>query len=671
MQRWLAVIVAFVVAGCTTVTPADAQSPAGEPPLIAGRVAVADGDAQIWRTEEDSAAGQWDDAIVNDVVSAATGLHTGSDGRNEVRVGPNTFRMGANSRGGFTQLDYSTALFNLEYGTLNVRLARPEHGETTSVTVAGVRIDLVAPGRYRIDATDQGPMRLTVFEGHGTVRSASNATGVSSSQAIVVNPGGVGFSFEQPIDTAFDQWALERDAQFQQVRSVQFVSPYMTGYEELDSHGDWSSDASFGMVWFPRAVPVGWAPYRFGQWRWIRPWGWTWVDFAPWGFAPFHYGRWVMVGPRWAWVPGGYVRQPVWAPALVGFVGTGVSVSVNIGSPVVGWYPLAPWHRFEPHYRHSPRYTTIINQTIIVQPPRGASRDPAQGPGATMVPGPRFREPIHRVALPVPPRPEELKPTAPPPLNVAPAPRSPTPRYSDNDGRPGTPKANAVRPSQPPAQPPGPPQRGSPPTRVMPPMAVDPMPGRGVTPPPPLPGNDPAPLRQPPGLNKVQPAAPESPAPATPQPPRATPRPHLPSDQIPPGQPQPINPAEPPRFPPGAPPTIRQPQPMVPAARPVQPSPRAEAPAAPPPTTRAAPVPSSYAAPARPAPPAAAQPAPSRPAPPVVAAPAPPAPIAVPPPKPHPAPSQKEQVLRNQPEQERGKPAEREAPPMRQKQLDR
>ena len=23
------------------------------------------------------------------------------------------------------------------------------------------------------------------------------------------------------------------------------------------------------------------------------PWGWTWVDDAPWGFAPFHYGRWV------------------------------------------------------------------------------------------------------------------------------------------------------------------------------------------------------------------------------------------------------------------------------------------------------------------------------------------------------------------------------------------
>ena len=146
MQRWLAVIAAFVVAGCTTVTPAEAQSPAGEPPLIAGRVAVADGDAQIWRAEEDSSAGQWDVAVVNDVVSAGTGLYTGGDGRNEVRFGPNTFRLGANSRGGFTQLDYSAASFNLEYGTLNVRLARPERGETTSVTVAGAAR---RPGRAR------------------------------------------------------------------------------------------------------------------------------------------------------------------------------------------------------------------------------------------------------------------------------------------------------------------------------------------------------------------------------------------------------------------------------------------------------------------------------------------------------------------------------------------
>jgi hypothetical protein len=646
MQRWLTLIIAFLIAGCATVEPAVAQGTSGDaPPLIAGRVALAEGDAQIWRTEEDS-AGQWDGAQLNDVVSVGTGLYVGADGRYEVRVGPHTFRLGANSRGGFGQLDYSTAVFNLEYGTLNVRLATPEHGETTAVTVGDLRVELVAPGRYRIDGTDGGPTRVPVFEGHGTVRSATNAIGVSASQAIVVNPGGSGFNFEQPVATGFDQWALSRDEQYRQVRSAQYVSPYMTGYEALDSYGEWAPDVTYGTIWYPSAVPVGWAPYRYGQWRWVRPWGWTWVDQAPWGYAPFHYGRWVLVGGRWAWVPGGYIRRPVWAPAMVGFVGS--SVSVSIGGPVVGWYPLAPWQRYEPHYRHSPTYVTVINQTIINRPPPGVPRTINEGRGATVVPGPRFREPIHKVVLGAQPRPEQLKPIAPPPLNVAPAPRPSTRKYAENEGRPGpgVPAAPVDRGAPPSGQQPPP---AHPPTRARPPMVADPVPGRGVAPQPPMPGNDPSPLGQPPGLKRGQleprPAAPPTAPPSE----RPVPRPHLPSDQIPPGQAKPINPAEPPRFPPGAPPTIRQPSPSTtPAVRPVQPSP-----------PHATPAPPAQSVPARPGPPAA------------VPSPAAPAPVAAPPPRPHPPQSQKEQVLRNAPDDARGKPVEREAPPMRGKQTDR
>lgn len=664
MQRWFALIAAFLIAGCTTVGNADAQGTSDSPPLIAGRVAVAEGDAQIWRVEEDG-DGLWDDAVVNDVVTAGAGLYTGADGRNEVRVGPHTFRLAPASRGGFSQLDYSTAVFDLEYGTLNVRLARPEHGESTAVTVAGTRLDLVAPGRYRIDATDRGPVRLTVFEGHGTVRGAANTVGVGAGQAVVVQPGASGIAYEQAVSTDFDQWAYARDSQYQQARSAQYVSPYMTGYEELDRYGDWTPDATYGVVWYPRAVPTDWAPYRHGQWRWVRPWGWTWVDYAPWGYAPFHYGRWVMVGPRWCWVPGGYIRRPVWAPALVGFVGTSVGISVGVG-PTVGWYPLAPWHRYEPHYRHGPTYVTVINQTIIQRPPHGVSPHGNRDRGATIVPGSRFREPIHRVALPVQPRPEQLKPTAPPPLNVAPAPRSGTRKFAEHE-RPGAPAAQPTTPGRAPQAvvPPGrgvgvppavadptpgrapapkpvpPPQAGSP-TRVAPPMVAEPMPGRGVKPQPPMPGNDPAPLNQPPGLRRGQPPAPPPAAPVVPpvtERERPQPRPHLPSDQLPPGRPQPTNPAEPPRFPPGAPPTIRQPQAVAPAPRPVQPAPVA-APTAPP----------VQAAPARPTPP-----------------------VAVPTPVPargQPPQSQKEQVLRGHPD-ERGNRPEREAPPGRAKQPDR
>jgi len=111
-------------------------------------------------------------------------------------------------------------------------------------------------------------------------------------------------------------------------------------------------------VWFPQTVPDGWVPYRAGHWRWIRPWGWTWIDDMPWGFAPSHYGRWARIpgsspgAGRWGWVPGSRVAHPVYAPALVAFLGTpGVGLSYpDASGPAVAWFPLAPGEVYWPGY---------------------------------------------------------------------------------------------------------------------------------------------------------------------------------------------------------------------------------------------------------------------------------------------------------------------------------
>jgi hypothetical protein len=144
----------------------------------------------------------------------------------------------------------------------------------------------------------------------------------------------------------------------------------MTGAEDLDRYGSWEQTPEYGPVWAPRAVAPDWAPYSAGHWAYVRPWGWTWVDAAPWGFAPFHYGRWVRYRSRWCWAPGTYVARPVYAPALVGWIGgSNVSVSISIGggrsAPPVGWFPLAPREVYVPPYRYSPRYVRNINVTHV------------------------------------------------------------------------------------------------------------------------------------------------------------------------------------------------------------------------------------------------------------------------------------------------------------------
>ena len=82
------------------------------------------------------------------------------------------------------------------------------------------------------------------------------------------------------------------------------VVAQMPGGYDLSAYGSWSDTAGLR----PGLVSAGCGragrPIRDGQWAYIAPWGWTWVDAAPWGFAPFHYGRWVQVGGRWGWTPG-------------------------------------------------------------------------------------------------------------------------------------------------------------------------------------------------------------------------------------------------------------------------------------------------------------------------------------------------------------------------------
>jgi hypothetical protein len=165
----------------------------------------------------------------------------------------------------------------------------------------------------------------------------------------------------------FEQWVRSDDARDQQYAARHPISPEMTGAEDLDRNGQWSSHPEYGAIWYPTTVVAGWAPYRHGHWAWVRPWGWTWVDDAPWGFAPFHYGRWVHWGGRWCWAPGTYVRRPVYAPAMVAWVGgPHLSVSVRIGGgQPVGWVPLAPREAYYPAYRVSPVYIKQVNVTHV------------------------------------------------------------------------------------------------------------------------------------------------------------------------------------------------------------------------------------------------------------------------------------------------------------------
>lgn len=350
--------------GMLALLAALSPSPAlADPAGRVGRIALIEGPT-LFRIDRDDAGTA---ATLNWPVSSGAILDTERGSRAEIWVGSSAFRMAGDSRLEFGVIDDHLVSVQLANGTLAITIADRDQADDIEVRIPNGRVQFGAPGRYRIDV---GTERSNVATSSGIAYvyagdRSSMSVGPGRTASIDFQ-GGVALYGEAPHDR-FDDWTASREAATQARQARQYVSPQMTGYQDLDNYGDWGTAADYGSVWYPRAIPVGWAPYRQGRWAWVSPWGWTWVDAAPWGFAPFHYGRWVEVRGRWGWVPGAYVARPVYAPALVAWVGNpGWSASLSVGSgPSVGWFPLAPREVYVPAYRASPTYVRQVNITHI------------------------------------------------------------------------------------------------------------------------------------------------------------------------------------------------------------------------------------------------------------------------------------------------------------------
>jgi hypothetical protein len=346
------------------------DSPAGEaeadPPGRVGRLSEMTG--QVWLYSP--SAGEWIEAVRNRPITDGDRLSTEGAARAEMRIGSTTVRLDSGTELEVLKIDDTRIELQLHNGSMTVRLRNREGVDEFSVVTDEGRFRAQRTGRYRIDRIDE-TSHLTVTSGSALYEGPGSALTVHSGQRAEfwIDRGNVAqYTISEPKRDAFAAWSSARDRNDDRSASSRYVSPEMTGVEDLDRHGRWEQSEEYGALWTPRNVPVGWAPYSTGHWVWIHPWGWTWVDDAPWGFAPFHYGRWVYYRSNWCWTPGVRVHRPVYAPALVAWVGgPRVSVSVNIGGPVVGWFPLAPREAYVPSYRVSPRYVRAVNHTHAPQ----------------------------------------------------------------------------------------------------------------------------------------------------------------------------------------------------------------------------------------------------------------------------------------------------------------
>ncbi|HYL38734.1 MAG TPA: DUF6600 domain-containing protein [Bryobacteraceae bacterium] len=321
-------------------------------------------------------AADWSAAVLNRPVTTGDELWVDGGARAELQLGFAVLRLDALTSFGFEALDDRIVQAKLTQGVLVVRLRRLDLGGLFEIDTPNSSITFSRAGEYRIDVHPESHgTEVIVRDGEAEVTSPTRAFRLEAGQQASLRGTGrlKHHTGEAPRPDTFEQFCQMRDRSLDRSESARYVAPDVAGYDDLDDGGIWLTDSTWGAYWTPRHVPPGWAPYRFGHWEWIEPWGWTWIDDAPWGFAPFHYGRWIHMQAGWGWIPGPPQVRPVYAPALVVFAGDGRSgsyLSSRAGSACVAWFPLGPGEVYVPAYHCSRRYLTNINvgNTVIERP---------------------------------------------------------------------------------------------------------------------------------------------------------------------------------------------------------------------------------------------------------------------------------------------------------------
>jgi hypothetical protein len=327
----------------------------------------------------------WLEGSINTPLVQGDTLATWRSARTEIQLDSrNIFRLGEDSRILFSELSDKQFSLTLEHGTLTYNKLSDDrvnvHIETPFVIVQPT-----THGMLRIEVGFDGKTVITTRRGKANIiaemETATLHQGETMTVWVVSNDEIKSELTATPPKDTWDHWNEKREKRLRTSHSRQHVSQDIYGVEDLDRYGNWRYVAGYGYSWYPN-VNINWSPYRHGRWVWLDHYGWSWVGYESWGWAPYHYGRWHYHKHRgWGWNPGRIYRRHYWRPALVAFFGhnRSGSFSANFGFGSIGWVPLAPrepyyaWygsrlnHRSDRHRRHR-NYARNgrTNRTIVI-----------------------------------------------------------------------------------------------------------------------------------------------------------------------------------------------------------------------------------------------------------------------------------------------------------------
>src|SRR5438874_1790733 len=201
-----------------------------DPPARIGRLSYFSGTVSFSPAGDD----QWAYAVLNRPVITGDRLWSDNGGRVELTLDNGSLWLGAATSVVVSNIDDRTTQFELQQGTLDLRVRREFAGNVVEIDTPNLALQVTRAGRYRIEVDPQS--------GTTTVVVRNGAAEVYGERASYVVASGQGYRFygtdlqdsefftPRGVDE-FERFVLERDSRFDRVVSARYVSPDVVGYE--------------------------------------------------------------------------------------------------------------------------------------------------------------------------------------------------------------------------------------------------------------------------------------------------------------------------------------------------------------------------------------------------------------------------------------------------------
>src|SRR3954447_21036937 len=123
-----------------------------DPPGRVARMGYIEGSVSFQPAGED----EWVEAVPNRPMTTGDKLWADKGSRAEVQLGSATLHLGPNTGFSFLNLDDRTIQIQLSSGSLNVRVWNLDRDNVIEIDTPNQAFSVYRPGRYRLDASEDG-----------------------------------------------------------------------------------------------------------------------------------------------------------------------------------------------------------------------------------------------------------------------------------------------------------------------------------------------------------------------------------------------------------------------------------------------------------------------------------------------------------------------------------